>query len=361
MPEYLWQFYYHANIAACISVKMQVKIMKKNQAFIIIVIILLATGLLTLLGISFGRYASSALVAETPNAACAVTMKEVIASAQGDVYNMEGTTDYSEPDFHYLTIYSVQGDEITNPTFESVPDDLKDEQEDYAMQNEGWKMFTGLIPPLDRQMVTQYNTFTDGYSNTLAAVDQTKADPSQWVLEIDVADLEDKDSLVFTMIHEYAHILTLNASQVTPDQEIVNDPTNLDLQASKAAACPNFFTGIGCSYTDSYIHAFYNRLWQDINDEWQKIDALQYGTQDLTPYYDGLYKFYKAHQDQFLDDYSATHPDEDIAEAFAYFVFSPKPTGNSIKEQKVAFFYEYPELVELRASILKSLCTSFPQ
>ena len=334
--------------------------MKNNQTFLIIGI-LFAVVLFTLLGIGLGRYASSVMVTESPNAACAVTMTDVIASAQGDVYNMEGVTDYSEPDFSSLATYSVQGDAITNPTFETVPNDLKDEQKDAALQNEGWELFTDLIPSQDRQMVAQYNTFTDGYSNTLAAVDQVKTDPAQWILEIDIADLKDKDSLLFTMIHEYAHILTLNASQVTPDQEIVDDPYNLDLQASKAAACSNFFTGTGCSYTDSYIHAFYNRFWLDINDEWQKIDALQYGTEDQTPYYDALYKFYKAHQDQFLDDYSTTHPDEDIAEAFAYFVFSPKPTGNSIKDQKVAFFYEYPELVELRANILGSVCTSFPK
>lgn len=330
--------------------------MKNNQTLTTIGI-LLAIALFALLGITLGRYASSVMAAETPNAACAVTMTEVITSAQGDVYNMEGVTDYSEPDFYDLATYSVQGNAITNPTFESVPNDLKDEQKDSALQNEGWKIFTNLIPPQDRQMIAQYNTFTDGYSNTLAAVDQTKADPSQWILEIDVADLEDKDSLLFTMVHEYAHILTLNASQVTPDQEIVDDPYNLDLQASKAAVCPNFFTGTGCSYKDSYIDAFYNRFWLDINDEWQKIDALQYGTEDLTPYYDALYKFYKAHQDQFLDDYSTTHLDEDIAEAFAYFVFSPKPTGNSIKEQKIAFFYEYPELVNLRENILRGACS----
>ena len=52
--------------------------MKKNQTFIIVGI-LLAVVLFTLLGIALGRYASSALVAETPNAACAVTMTEVIA------------------------------------------------------------------------------------------------------------------------------------------------------------------------------------------------------------------------------------------------------------------------------------------
>jgi hypothetical protein len=332
--------------------------MKKNLTFIIV---LLAVGLFILLGIMLGRYASNALVAETPNAACAVTMTEVIASAQGDVYNMDGVSDYVEPESYYLATYSVQGDAITDPTYTSVPNDLKDEQKDSALQNKAWKIFTDLIPPQNRQMVAQYNVFTDGYSNTLAAVDQTKDDPSQWVLEIDIADLKDKDSLMFTMVHEYAHLLTLNASQVIPDQDIVDDPYNLSLQENKAAACPNYFTGTGCSHADSYIDAFYNRFWVDINDEWEKIDALQYGTEDLTPYYDGLYHFYKTHQGQFVDDYAATHPTEDIAESFAYFVFSPKPTGYAIADKKVLFFYQYPELVELRANILGSLCTSFPQ
>jgi hypothetical protein len=332
--------------------------MKKNLTFIVV---LLAVGLFILLGVALGRYASRTLAVEPSNAACAVTMTDVIASAQGDVYNMAGVTDYSEPDSYYLASYSVQGDAIKKPTYSPVPDDLKDEQKDFALQNEGWKMFTDLIPPENRQMVTQYNVFTDGYSNTLAAVDQIKTDPSQWVLEIDIADLQDKDSLEFTMIHEYAHILTLNATQMEPDPEIVKDPTSQELQKEKAAACPNYFTGMGCSHADSYVDDFYNRFWLDINDEWQKVDALQYDTDDYTPYYNALYAFYKEHQDQFVDDYSATHPTEDVAESFAYFVFEPKPTGNSIKEQKIAFFYEYPELVELRASILDSLCESDSQ
>jgi hypothetical protein len=58
-----------------------------------------------------------------------------------------------------------------------------------------------------------------------------------------------------------------------------------------------------------------------------------------------------------VDDYATTHPTEDIAESFAYFVFSPEPTGDSIKDQKIAFFYEYPELVKLRQSILQGGCS----
>ena len=74
-----------------------------------------------------------------------------------------------------------------------------------------------------------------------------------------------------------------------------------------------------------------------------------------------LEDFYEVHQDQFLSDYAATSPAEDIAEAWAFFVLSPKPELNSIANEKILFFYEYPELVELRTQILKQLCVEFPQ
>jgi hypothetical protein len=62
-----------------------------------------------------------------------------------------------------------------------------------------------------------------------------------------------------------------------------------------------------------------------------------------------------------VSDYSVTHPAEDIAESFAFFVLSPQPAGESIAEQKIRFFYEYPELIDLRAEILQNLCTSFAE
>lgn len=329
--------------------------MKKNITFIIVSF---AIGMSILMGFALGKYSLPILAAENVNAACSAEMTAIIASAQGDVYDMTDTPDnYAEPEAQYLVVYAVNENAITTPVFQSVSSDLVDEQKDTTLQYTAWDLFTALIPPQNRQMVVQYNVFTDGYSNTLAAVDQKRETPSEWMLEIDIADLEDKDSLFFTLIHEYAHLLTLNSSQVIPDQEILDDPANLSLQEKKAAACPNYFTGNGCSYADSYLQAFYTRFWLNINEDWEKVDALQYGSEDLTPYYEGLYSFYKSHQDQFVDDYATTHPTEDIAESFTYFVFTPKPNGNSIKEQKIAFFYEYPELVQLRADILSGACS----
>ena len=326
--------------------------MSKNITFIVV---LLSLALFLVLGAFLGRQNTSELSAEN-YAVCAVSMDEVIISGQGDVYNYEGVTDFSEPELGYLAEYSVDGNAITDPILKSVPADMQDEQKDTALQGEAWQIFTELIPAEDRQMVTQFNVFTDGYSNTLAAVGQLSENPSAWMLEVDVADLEDKDSLIFTMVHEYAHLLTLNAEQVEPDQDLVDDPFNPDLQIAKAAACTYYFTGTGCSYEDSYINVFYNRFWLDLEEEWSAIDVMQYDADASLEYYAALYAFYKKHQDQFVGDYSVTHPAEDIAEAFTHFVFSPRPIGNSIKEQKLAFFYEYPELVQLRQDILTGAC-----
>ena len=60
-----------------------------------------------------------------------------------------------------------------------------------------------------------------------------------------------------------------------------------------------------------------------------------------------------------MTDYAATNPGEDIAESFTSFVMEPKPDGDTIAEEKVLFFYEYPELVQLRAEIVGRVYSRF--
>lgn len=322
-------------------------------------LVLAILGLVAWGAYAVGKSMRALLETESTVNACPGVMANIIESSKGNVYEISDE-EYVAPETYFLITYSVNEDEITQPILDdTVPIAWRDEQVDVALQAQAWEIFTTLIPSQDRWMVAKYITFTDGESNTLAAVDQTPDDLTQWIVEIDIADLEDKPAFIFTMIHEYAHLLTLNDQQASVDEEIYQDPTNLELIESKAAACQNYFTGAGCSYPDSYINAFYNRFWVDINDEWQTIDVMQY-EDDLTPYYNALLNFYLTHQDQFVDDYATTHPAEDIAESFTYFVFSPKPTGNSIVEQKILFFYEYPELIELREQILSGTCSTIP-
>jgi hypothetical protein len=142
-----------------------------------------------------------------------------------------------------------------------------------------------------------------------------------------------------------------------PSIPIFNNPDDNDIYLKEVAACPNFFPGEGCSNADSYINAFYNQFWTGIYDEWNEINL----EEDEDLYYEKLDDFYNKYEDQFLTDYSVTHPAEDIAEAFGFFVFADKPAGDTIAEQKILFFYQYPELVQLRSDILSNLCVTFPQ
>lgn len=292
---------------------------------------------------------------ESPVAACPASMQTIIDAVQYSVYSPDDSSGTDEPDSVNLVIYSVDGDQINDPQFEDVPSKLKSLQKDTSSQQLAWDLFTKLIPADQRQVVSEYVVFTDGPSNILAAVEQSYDDPEQWMVEVDSADLADRENLYFTLVHEFGHLLTLGPSQVPPDVEVYNNPDDADLYDRKVAACPTYFPGEGCSLPTSYINAFYDRFWTALVDEWQPIDDLGYGD-DLETYYDELYAFYEHHQDEFVDDYATTNPSEDIAESFAYFVFSPKPAGDAVAEQKILFFYEYPELVTLRSEILASFC-----
>ncbi len=295
---------------------------------------------------------------QVPAATCPDVMTSVLKAGEGDSYGPG--SDYSDnPTDQTLVIYSVDGNQISNPYYSSVPNKLRSMQLDTQSQQAAWDLFTELIPLDDRQMVSKYMVFTDGPSNILAAVEQAPDDPNKWAVELDSADLADKKILVFTLIHEYGHLLTLNASQVPPNMAVFNNPNDDNLYEREVAACTTYFPGEGCSLSDSYINTFYDRFWQQIVKEWQPIDDLSY-QDDQSEYYDQLYAFYQKHQDQFVDDYAATDPSEDMAETFAYFVLSPKPKGNTIYEQKMLFYYNYPELVQIREQILQGLCQIKP-
>jgi len=256
----------------------------------------------------------------------------------------------------YLVTYQVHGDQIDDPQFERVPAQFTDEQQDRSSHEIIWNYFTAIIPADEREFLTEYSITTDGKDNTLAAVAQTYDDPAEWALEVDILDIADTYNLTFTLVHEFAHLLSLNPNQVPPSIVVFNDPDNDNILQREIAACSRYFPGEGCSAQGSYINAFYETFWVDIYDEWDEINY----EQDDEKYYNKLDNFYYKYQDQFLTDYAVTTPEEDFADTFAIFVFGDKPTGSTIAEKKIVFFYTYPELVNLRDYILQNVCTSFP-
>ena len=64
---------------------------------------------------------------------------------------------------------------------------------------------------------------------------------------------------------------------------------------------------------------------------------------------------------EFVTDYAPTSPAEDIAESWSFFVLKKKPASKTIANEKVLFFYEFPELVNLRSQIAHNLCDQLDQ
>jgi hypothetical protein len=205
------------------------------------------------------------------------------------------------------------------------------------------------------------------------------------------------DALKGTLIHENAHIMSLSASQsdndMIGDEEYCDDNDECDddkfrrIFAQKEATCaPNHYEyGSGCLKEDSYLNLFFQKFWADIYPEYY------YGGNQIM----STYHFLQKYNDHFVSTYAATNPVEDFAESFTTFVlwndeeidnykkWCTKNMGwtddglmwnlvvedglsywkkcdkiyrdNSIWEEKILFFYDFPELVEMRDFIRSNL------
>lgn len=260
--------------------------------------------------------------------------------------------DALETDFD-LVKYNVSGDEIVDPVFiKPIRPDLKPFQEDTAAHRRLWRFFANIIPSDQRSAITGFSVFTDGPSNSLGAVRQGDT-VHDWILEMDIQDGQNFPDLSSTLIHELGHVLTLNDTQVVPDLQVFENPNDEAIYERAANQCKTFFMFEGCSMPDSYINQFFERFWTDIHSEWEKaVDNTDEAIVEAN-----LEKFYRKYDDQFVSYYAVTSPEEDIAESFMYFIFTPKKAAINQSAEKVAFFYEFPQLVALREQILYRLCT----
>ncbi len=288
-----------------------------------------------------------------PEVSCPLITTDILDTAIS--FNFDSDEDNEEET--YIVTYHVNGDTLNRPYYESVPDHLEDEQDDNAAHEAIWGLFTRLIPLEQRDFISGFSIITDGTGNRLAAVGQSYDDAEEWVLEVDILDSSNEYVLTVTLLHEFGHLLTLNSAQVPPILEIFENPHSNLIYERELAACEFYFPGEGCSNEDSYINQFFDRFWFDLYAEWQEIDS----EEDEDEYYELLEEFYETYEDQFLTDYAPTSPAEDIAETFSFFILSPKLEPATIAEEKIMFFYEYPELVELRRQILTQVCVEFPK
>jgi len=238
---------------------------------------------------------------------------------------------YDEADY-YDDYYSADGDEEAFAVYLVEDGDIQLEsgtisEQDKETYEKMWNQAAALIPDDYETMISQYHVFSDGVDETMAYMENQDDGLVIWFLALDPADSIAKNGNFTrdfdeTIIHEFGHLLTLNGSQM--DNNAVNTYVAYEGRLKEKA----------------YLNLFYQAFWADIMDEY-KHTVDEESDEDV-------YAFYEAHEDMFVGDYAATNPEEDIAESFRVFVTGNRPKGDSIKDQKVLFFYGFDELVDMR-------------
>ncbi len=233
-----------------------------------------------------------------------------------------------------LITYTVRSDTLSRPQAPKLSDAaMRSLQRDRETQAKMWDFFTSLVPLEERRDISQFVVFTDGPDNLLAWVMPDENDENLTVLGVDIQDIDAPGELTSTLIHEFGHMLTLSTSQ--------------GRYLSENGRCHYYRSEDWCSLKNAYITAFVDQFWPaDFMAEWEDTQV-----DDPAETEDLVYQFYETYADEFVSDYAATNADEDIAESWMEFVLKPKPRGSSVADQKVKFFYDYPELVSLRQQL----------
>lgn len=194
-----------------------------------------------------------------------------------------------------------------------------------------------------KKYITSINLFTDGEDNTLASMSAINPENTEWEVSIDTLDVNLKRKepeyvlqYTHTFIHEFGHLFTLNAEQVeySESEEQTDDS--------------RYLTQEGLARKKSYVNAFVRKFWNmDLLTEWDKTQEIESPEKKAK----SLEKFYKKRPSEFVTQYASESPEEDIAESWTFFVLFDKPKNNSKANEKILFFYNYPELVKYREAI----------
>ena len=234
-----------------------------------------------------------------------------------------------------ITLYRVVGADIQKKTDYQVSGQDLVYQNDVARHQELWGFTKDVVPSSHRNYMNEFMIYNGEITGSAGYVFETAQDLSTWQMGLAINYADDQNELLYTIIHEFGHILTLNNTQLNSSVSS-ND-------------CSNYHTGEGCSKAAAFINKLYNLGWADVWSEYQQAQNSQ----------TALQAFYNRYQDRFVTNYAATNPGEDIAEVFATFVtMAERPQGNTIAERKILLMYEENELVQLRDYIRNNLFTN---
>ncbi len=224
---------------------------------------------------------------------------------------------------------------------------IKNGSNNNDLANYYWKEFNRIFPQeLTQKYIKRIVLMTDGIDEKTGALVNLTSKNNKWQLEIDIKDVNLKTrnkkrlyQSVYTLVHEFGHLLTLNETQVRPTLKNEQDEGEL------------YLTDEGEAYKKSYLNKFVSLFWKGaLLKRWDVIQREHCYTEANCV--EKLLDLYQNNSSEFLTDYAAESPEEDIVESWTAFVLRPKVRRpRTIAHKKINFFYQFPELVAYRKMI----------
>jgi len=137
------------------------------------------------------------------------------------------------------------------------------------------------------------------------------------------------------LVHEAGHVYITNQTQ-------------LDFFAAESRCKTFYITSLKCCAKDgSYLDVF-TEFWSEADMAWFTVFEENYRN-DSIQQNQSLTDYYLKNELSFVTRYSATNPQEDIAETMAAFAMDKKPANNdALYKEKILSLYEFEEMLDLR-------------
>jgi hypothetical protein len=215
-------------------------------------------------------------------------------------------------------------------------------QKNSSVHKDIWKKVQQIFPKKYLEPFAEFQIFSDGAGEMTGEVYRQKKDggfSGKWVLAFDP---KDNDDLAYSILHELGHAIIITDEKMEYDAQFY--------------ACQDEVIQKRSSARKEYLTAYKEQFWEPYGDDFWRIGNIE----DDAKKEREIQILSKKYVDFFLTEYSLTNPTEDFCETFAHFVLMEKPNSDdAVADQKILFFYDYPELVRLRDSLRWSLFLEF--
>ncbi len=213
------------------------------------------------------------------------------------------------------------------------------------------KILEALLPENRLSQIGKIVADSDGEDGVLAYVEPMDEKGDKWKMAYDPADsfstdgkMKNQKELLTTIVHEYAHIAMLNSEQVThvgtDDEYVVCEEDEVTIDE-------------GCAKASAHLTQFVEKFW-DEDLRLEAFEAAQTQSED-----EFSQDNFDKNQQRYVTEYAATNAVEDAAESFTFFIMKSRNENSTIADQKISFYYQFPEFVELRnymrAGLLKNV------